>query len=148
MPLAQLKTITVYIPIKGDTSKLDPSFEVGRSGYQHSDLQAIYDFCPDLKPIYEILLKEKEVGHMGDYAAVCNMAITYESYIPGDGSNPTAGNKNQPSLVKSLKFTTFAEERVLDASIERFAKHVINAHPWEHPVIEIYSGVKTLNPPF
>jgi hypothetical protein len=76
-------------------------------------------------------------GEVGKYSGLYEVDVGFEGYQPEKGASPRYGKIGEGAIIGKSTIITYLDrvrgERVLDDLVNA----IVNAHPWEHPVIEI-----------
>ena len=114
MSLISYKVIKIYIP--------------NRNAEDEAALAKIIELMKDYIP----------VGRVGTYDGVYALQENTEGYCPGEESNPAYGQRGQSVQCPGRVLTTYAPEDIEKSVLQDFISHVVEIHPWEHPLIEVY----------
>lgn len=141
MPLKPQYIIRIHIPLDVEGQDLADVAD----GTDGTDETVVRDWpailgspgtrAPGLQAIIDLISKTEGVGRLGVYDNCFELSPGEEWFIPGEGSHPTKGSLGKATAVKTIVLTTYAVGLSL-AKIEAFLDRVVEAHPWEHPVIE------------
>ncbi len=104
-----------------------------------SDYTFLKNQSPSLAKIIDYLqsLKSPSLGYVGNYRAVCELQVGYETYTPLAGAHPTLGSIDKESFLPSIYLTTYADGAIAFSDIEKIVEEIVALHEWEHPVIEV-----------
>jgi hypothetical protein len=133
MPLKECSVIRIYVPLE---------MEEMSDGLAQSQ-GTLLSRSPYLSKILDILATSEEVGRLGNYCSVYELVDGEEWYTPTQSAHPSLGRPEVESGVRIAVVTTYAVG-VSRPQIEEFLEKVVNAHPWEHPVIEYFSSEGSL----
>lgn len=62
-----------------------------------------------------------------------------ESFIPQGDANPTIGKAGKVEYSPTIAFEVYIESHVPEAEMSSIIREISDLHPWETPMIEMYS---------
>lgn len=77
-------------------------------------------------------------GRLGNYTGVYEASSGKEGFHPLEGANPAEGNIGETSSLNSVCLMTYLPDNLSEDKLIAFLVDVAEAHPWEHPVIEVW----------
>lgn len=86
--------------------------------------------------ILAIVRGSNPLGDLGLYKGVVEIAGGSESFIPTSEARPARGAAGVPALSPTAVLTTYVPEDAPQALVAAALAEIIEAHPWEVPVIE------------
>ena len=92
--------------------------------------------------IIEVIKRHSFMGRIGNYRGVFETSTGVEGYMPEAGANPTHGQIDELSVVRTVTVSTYASTAITEEQLQRFLDDVIEVHPWELPMIEIWRDGK------
>lgn len=120
--------IRIYVPLANDGDYLSRTSE---------DTMVKNE---NLRGLFKVIKRTSFAGLVGEYTGVFEILGGFEGYIPGEDSNPTHGEPGKESVVQSVAVTTYVPETTSQHDLILFLEELTEAHPWEHPVIEIINS--------
>lgn len=92
---------------------------------------------PALSAMLAIVRDGGPLGDFGAYRGVVELRLGWEIFTPADDARPTLGaagaESRSPTVILHIHIPAEGDSELADAAIAR----VLEAHPWEIPVIEI-----------
>ncbi len=92
---------------------------------------------PHLQKVLGVIYESDGIGCVGKYENVYKTEMGEERFTAGEGASPKKGTVGVESGGKVIIVTTYAIDMDRE-QIQKFVEKVVDAHPWEHPVIECY----------
>lgn len=121
--------ITIYVPIQ-ETEDLNVIV----------DAEQLLAASPALNEQIRTLQRHPKIGRLGNYESVFEVSLGFEGFTPTGDATPTLGEISEPEITPSVSFVVYSEPTVSETEIENYLLDVLRAHPWEHPVVELYQG--------
>lgn len=100
----------------------------------------------DLRALRNVIETTPELGDFGDYTDVVEMSFGLESFLVGTAANATLGAAGERCMSPTLAVTTYMRADLHPARIEEILSELVDAHPWEIPVIELLETVDLVSP--
>ena len=120
------KVLRVYCPIDSDTLNL---LMIGQVSSIDKD--------GTLATILSIVREDNPLGDFGKYKSVVELAPGWELFTPDAAARPTLGQPGTAAVSPTAILTIYIPE---DGSVDAVScaiDAIVEAHPWEVPVIEI-----------
>lgn len=92
---------------------------------------------PVLAAMLGLIRQGGVLGDFGLYTGVAEIAPGWESFRSGPGAAPTLGTAGEASLSPTVILTTYAACPPEDPALLAALGKLLDAHPWEVPVIEV-----------
>lgn len=124
MSLQTCYVIKIYIPVQLEELE-----------NKHKPLVTPLRQLPYVAKIIDVITSSNSIGRLGSYFNVLEISEGEEWYTPYHNAHPSLGQQGRESGVHSVTLTTYAVH-VSRNELDIFIEKVVNAHPWEHPVIE------------
>ncbi|MEV0196038.1 hypothetical protein [Nonomuraea sp. NPDC050691] len=121
-----VRSVRVYWPVSGRT--------LARVG--SGDVDVLRE-DESFAALLHVLRTSACAGDFGVYRDVFEVGVGVEGFTTGHGARPTFGSVGDSSLSPTLTVTTHIDARTPDAEISRLLSRVLDAHPWEVPVVEL-----------
>lgn len=90
-----------------------------------------------VQAILHIFHEYEFVGSIGTYKVVVEISTGRETFVPTRASAPSLGVAGAPSAVPSARIVTYIPVSRSDLELNRLIDEIAEAHPWEHPVVEV-----------
>ncbi|MEI2277712.1 hypothetical protein [Paenarthrobacter ilicis] len=87
--------------------------------------------------LLQTLGESPEVGGFGNYHHVFESSAGFEGFTVAEGANPTLGRVGQRTISPTFVFTSYFDDTLDDAEVQRLVQRIVDIHPWEVPVIEV-----------
>jgi hypothetical protein len=123
MALQEFVIIRTYLPVDG--------------GQAFATFDDMLKACPALGKILALIDRSGPVGVLGNYRSVFELQYGFEGFTPESGAKPTKGQLNKKEAVRSVVLTTYLASARDTGALDAFVDELAEAHPWEHPVIEV-----------
>ncbi|MGP3920294.1 hypothetical protein [Nonomuraea sp. 10N515B] len=120
------RAIKVYWPVSHETYA---SLGAG-------DVEALWS-DKSFAPLLRVLESSPALGDFGLYRDVFELSTGVEGFTAAPGAMPALGAVGDRSLSPTVAFTTYIDARTGDDEVHRVLAHIVAAHPWEVPVIEL-----------
>jgi hypothetical protein len=129
-----VRAIKVYWPVPRQTLA---ALAAGEVEVLHRD--------ESLTELFRALQASPEVGDFGLYTDVFEVGIGAEGFTAVPGSTPAFGAVGARSLSPTLTFTTYVDASAADDEVSRVLSHIVAAHPWEVPVVELSAALELVS---
>ena len=93
-----------------------------------------------LAPCLAIIRGDNPLGDFGVYTGVIEISFGLESFRPSAAAVPTLGRAGELALCPTVVLTTFVRDDAPEEFVAKALDALMAAHPWETPVIEIFSS--------
>ncbi|MEU5096188.1 hypothetical protein [Streptomyces sp. NPDC020996] len=125
------RALKVYWPVSPQTLALVAAgnVEVLRADESLADLLRIVETSPCL-------------GDFGLYTDVFEVGIGAEGFTTGLGAAPTLGEVGEQTLSPTLTVTMYIDASVAEDELSHVLSRIVDAHPWEVPVVELSAPVE------
>ncbi|WP_416984256.1 hypothetical protein [Streptomyces sp. T028] len=87
--------------------------------------------------LLRILETSPELGDFGVYGDVFEVALGAEGFTVRPGARPALGSVGGRFLSSTLAVTTHVDAATDEDALARILTRLVDAHPWEVPVIEL-----------
>jgi hypothetical protein len=94
------------------------------------------DLTPTVSAIVS-LFEDYSAGVLGNYSGVYELSAGEEWFTPEEDATPTEGEVHEDTSTPTVVLTTYLLD-LGEENLNGFIQQVVDAHPWEHPVIEVY----------
>ena len=94
---------------------------------------------PTAARMLAIIRADNSLGDFGLYKGVFELTTGIEGFTPTSEASPAAGEAGCCTLSPTAVITTYVDAAATDAQLSVAMRQLIEAHPWETPVIEISS---------
>ncbi|WP_330348257.1 hypothetical protein [Streptomyces sp. NBC_00582] len=130
-----VRTIKVYWPVGAATlaACAGGDLDVLRSDESFASLLRVLETSPEL-------------GDFGVYGDVFEVALGAEGFTVRPGARPALGSVGGRFLSSTLAVTTHIDATADDDEVARILARLIDAHPWEIPVIELSAPLDLVTP--
>lgn len=92
----------------------------------------------DLEAVFILVNEHEALGDFGIYRSVLEIVAGWELFTPGASSKPSFGevgsNATSPTAIITIYIPADIPTDLISAAIDA----IVEAHPWEVPVIESY----------
>ena len=122
----QAKVLRVYCPVQPQT--LTAMLAGDASGIEKD---------PYLSEMVSIIRHNSALGEFGSYRSVIEISAGLELFTPGPGSSPTTGHIGSPTTVPTAVLAVYVAQEVTPEALDQAIAAILQAHPWEVPVIEL-----------
>jgi hypothetical protein len=121
------RAIRIHCPIEESSLR---AFLVGDGGAIERD--------PAAGRVLAIIRASNPLGDFGLYEGVVEIGAGFESFVPTAAARPAMGASGSATLSPTAILTTFVAEDAPADAVEAALAQILDAHPWEVPVIESY----------
>lgn len=90
-----------------------------------------------LAKILDIVKGQEALGDFGLYKSVVELSAGWEIFTPTPDAKPTLGSADSMSISATAILTIYIPEEVSPTIVSEAIDAIMEAHPWEVPVIEI-----------
>lgn len=127
--------ISIVCPVSHDADSL-------------SILQDIAQLRADeqIDDIFRVIEDHGPLGRIGTYENAMEIYPNLEIFTPTSQSRPTQGNAEQQESVSSVTIVTYAHENIGPQHLNDLIQALSDAHPWEHPIIEVIHSAYVYDP--
>lgn len=139
-PLARVtsrraRRLTVHVPVS----------EATLAALLGGDRTAM-DRDPVLAAMLQIIRDEPALGDFRVYNGVAEIMLGWETFAPTFAAKPTLGKAGEVQHSATVTLTTWIRDTATDAMVEAAYLALVQAHPWEVPVIEVTETRLLLRP--
>lgn len=92
---------------------------------------------PHASRMREAIARHPALGDFGPYTAVAELSPGWEVFTPAPTAKPTLGTPGERQVSPTLILTVHIDAAIAPASLDAALAALIEAHPWETPVIEV-----------
>ncbi|MFI1049259.1 hypothetical protein ACH4U3_26300 [Streptomyces griseoruber] len=130
-----VRTVKVYWPVGAVTlaACARGDLDVLRSDESFASLLRVLETSPEL-------------GDFGVYGDVFEVALGAEGFTVRPGARPALGSVGGRFLSSTLAVTTYVDAATDEDALSRILARLIDAHPWEIPVIELSAPLDLVTP--
>ncbi|MEU1179727.1 hypothetical protein ABZ464_19095 [Streptomyces sp. NPDC005820] len=130
-----VRTVKVYWPVGAETlaACARGDLDVLRSDESFAALLRVLETSPEL-------------GDFGVYGDVFEVALGAEGFTVRPGARPALGAVGGRFLSSTLAVTTYVDATTDDDDLTHTLTRLIDAHPWEIPVIELSAPLDLITP--
>lgn len=118
--------VRIHVPVRAETLA---AMLAGEGGAAEHD--------PVLATMLGLIRDGGVLGDFGLYTGVIEIAPGWESFRSGPDAAPTLGTAGEASLSPTVILTTYAACAPDDPALVAMVGRLLDAHPWEVPVIEV-----------
>lgn len=93
-----------------------------------------------------ILRDDACLGNFGQYRGVAEVTPCWELFEPQPGAVPAQGEVGHRQASTNLLVTLHVDAAVSQDQFDAVVTRLVDAHPWEVPVIEVSDAVLALRP--
>lgn len=129
----QVRTVKIYWPISARTME----------GILAGDTTAL-DRDGSFRDFAEVLEESPALGDFGNYSNVFEISLGLEGFTTGAGARPTLGAHGERTLSPTLAVTVHVAASLTDDELNGILGRVLEAHPWEIPVVELSSPIELI----
>lgn len=90
-----------------------------------------------LSAIIGVVRSDTPLGDFDNYKSVIELAPGWEMFTPDATARPTLGQAGSHAASPTAILTIYIPGNVADEAVSRAIDRIMDAHPWEVPVIEI-----------
>ena len=98
---------------------------------------AALELDPVAAKILSVIRGGNPLGDFDLYQGVFEVSIGIEGFTATDRANPTAGGRGERTLSPTVIITTYVDGAADPAAVTAALEALVQAHPWETPVIEV-----------
>lgn len=99
-----------------------------------------------LQEMLSIIRGDSALGDFGIYKSVVELAPGWELFTPGTAARPALGEAGRSTLSPTVILTIYIAEDTPGDWLDRALSAIIEAHPWEVPVIELTNAMLLIRP--
>ena len=92
---------------------------------------------PTAAKMLAVIRARNPLGDFDVYQGVFEVSFGVEGFTPTDRAMPTAGKRGVATLSPTAIITTYFDADANDAAVTAVLDQLVEAHPWETPVIEV-----------
>lgn len=118
--------VSVHVPVAAET--LAALLAGDRSALEED---------PVMARMLAILRAPGALGDFGIYRGVAEIGLGWETFAPTPAANPTLGTAGEVHHSPTVTLTTWIPAAAPQDSIDAALAALMDAHPWEVPVIEV-----------
>ena len=90
-----------------------------------------------VRRVEELLDSEPALGDFGEYRSVFEASLGIEAFSVGSGARPARGTSGERTFSPTAAFVLYVDAALPEADLDRILSKLVDAHPWEVPVIEV-----------
>lgn len=121
-----VKALRIYVPIDSDTLRL----------LMAGGVSSIKGDSP-LAAILAVIGRDNPLGDFGLYKSVVEFSLGWEMFTPAADAHPTVGRAGTATVSPTAILTVYVPKEAPGEDVSRALDAIVQAHPWETPVIEI-----------
>ena len=118
--------VSVHVPVGADTL----------AALLAGDRMAL-EADPVMARMLAILRAPGALGDFGMYHGVAEIGLGWETFAPSPAARPTLGSAGEVEHSPTVTLTTWIPADAPAAAIDAALAALMEAHPWEVPVIEV-----------
>jgi hypothetical protein len=118
--------VSVHVPVAAAT--LDALLAGDRSALEAD---------PVMSRMLAILRAPGALGDFGIYHGVAEIGLGWETFAPSPAANPTLGAAGEVEHSPTVTLTTWIPAGAPAEAVDAALAALMDAHPWEVPVIEV-----------
>ena len=99
--------------------------------------RAALEADPVMTRMLAILRAPGALGDFGVYHGVAEIGLGWETFAPSPAANPTLGSAGEVEHSPTVTLTTWIPASAPTEAVDAALAALMEAHPWEVPVIEV-----------
>lgn len=125
-PCRAVQRLRIYVPVA------EASLQALLAGNRQALAQD-----PVLAEMHRIVREQPALGDFGIYDGVAEIGVGWETFAPTAAAQPTLGTAGETSVSPTVTLTTWIDPAAAPEAVEAALAALMQAHPWEVPVIEL-----------
>jgi hypothetical protein len=130
------RKITIFCPVEAGTL----------TDLIAGDLAAI-ERDPTASRLLAIIRADNPLGDFDIYQGVFELAFGLEGFTATPRAAPTLGSPGNRTLSPTVAITTYVDARADADAVNAALAALVEAHPWELPVIEVSEAIRLASAP-